>query len=474
MKCTCGPYPTIDLTMLHYSLSELRLDSDKNTVNSAKDEEKNKVMKLVVDACQSYGCFHLVIKKNPQRDDLNDKLNVFRSKDGKSTTESVELMFQEDFLKHCFQKKSPSNYVNNSNVDIGGMHIMHFQGSEIDSSVSKCGIKEVTFRGRTAESGDPGSGESAPLAEPKQSWEFKRCQAQKQNNKDGAKTSTLSTLSILKEWTDALHSITVILSEALNLPSYVINKRECDCCDKSKEKYCNIDLLRVFRYDPLSSETQRLQNLGSSPHTDWGSMTIVWQDTVGGLQTFCPLHNSWNDVPPPPIANTKNTLDEEHPIHFFVHVGDFLSLATSSQWPSPRHRVICPAVDATSSSRCSLVYFAYPELGITLAEAKEALDAKNITLDEISKNGCVSAEKKKINENDESIETKDSCQNKFEEQGLPLSHYSVLQNQSLQPDTKCDSNVASLMTPELQTYQRIRNVHFDEVILEKWNQVQRG
>lgn len=78
----------------------------------------------------------------------------------------------------------------------------------------------------------------------------------------------------------------------------------------SKDPEESLDLLRVFRYYPTATTTtkseareviqvaspERTQLLGSSEHTDWGSLTIVWQDDVGGLQTYCQVCNKWIDV----------------------------------------------------------------------------------------------------------------------------------------------------------------------------------
>lgn len=62
-----------------------------------------------------------------------------------------------------------------------------------------------------------------------------------------------------------------------------------------------ISLMRIFRYfssDKKSEtvfENNNLTAIGSSPHTDWGLLTVIQQDGVGGLQF---LHvNEWVDVP---------------------------------------------------------------------------------------------------------------------------------------------------------------------------------
>lgn len=55
----------------------------------------------------------------------------------------------------------------------------------------------------------------------------------------------------------------------------------------------DISLMRMFHYFPANiSESQR--TLGSSEHTDWGFITVILQDEIGGLQFF--HRNKWHDV----------------------------------------------------------------------------------------------------------------------------------------------------------------------------------
>jgi isopenicillin N synthase-like dioxygenase len=185
-----------------------------------------------------------------------------------------------------------------------------------------------------------------------------------------------------------------------------------------------VDLLRVFLYDPVSVE-----QLGSSPHTDWGSWTVVWQDDVGGLQTYCQAHEKWVNVAASPLETSRAT--------FVVHVGDVTSLAmghASSQsttivWPSPKHRVISPS---ESIPRASLVYFAYPPPGISLKDMEQALGSERW--------GDVPA-------------------------AIPYNKYFVLQNQS--------TGDKQAQSPE-ETYRDIRSRPLDSVFAEKWQQVQRS
>ncbi|PXF46863.1 putative 2-oxoglutarate-dependent dioxygenase [Gracilariopsis chorda] len=101
----------------------------------------------------------------------------------------------------------------------------------------------------------------------------------------------------------------------------------------------SISLMRGFHYferDELRKAT------GSSPHTDWGFMTLVAQEdaTENALQVY--VNGIWENLPPIP-----NTL--------VVNCSDFLSLITKGRLRSPLHRVVL-----TSRERTSLVYFQYP------------------------------------------------------------------------------------------------------------------
>lgn len=286
------------------------------------------------------------------------------------------------------------------------------------------GKNAPTYRGRMAESG---SGQ----AEPKQSWEVKRCCAHEQQQDQNE--------CYLDQWTRALHSVAVAVTRVLRLPpNLLLAEDDCQCAASSEER-CNIDLLRVFYYDAVDTTTNG-NSMGSSPHTDWGSFTVVWQDDVGGLQTYCQAHQQWVDVPAPPLKESR--------VFFVVHVGDVTSLAmghatsrassSSNQdsprviWPSPRHRVQSPK---NSVPRASLVYFAYPPPGISLKDMEEVLVAEYSN-----------------NKRDESPAVQ-----------VPYVEYFLLHNQSVN---------GAAQSPE-ETYSVMRLRPLDGVFDDKWRQVQR-
>ncbi|KAI9034010.1 hypothetical protein DFJ74DRAFT_647818 [Hyaloraphidium curvatum] len=106
-------------------------------------------------------------------------------------------------------------------------------------------------------------------------------------------------------------------------------------------------MVRLAQYVPhaLAGDAAGKQIVGSSPHTDWGFLTLVHQpSSTPGLELF--LDGAWHAVPAAP--------DE-----VFVQAGDYLSLLSKERWHSPLHRVLHPP----GSERRSAVYFSYPRFG---------------------------------------------------------------------------------------------------------------
>lgn len=83
------------------------------------------------------------------------------------------------------------------------------------------------------------------------------------------------------------------------------------------------------------------------PHSDWGSLTILYQDDTGGLEVIDRRSGEWIDVPVIPGA-------------YVVNIGDLMSVWTNDRWNSTKHRVRVPPAAQRSVARISIPFFHTP------------------------------------------------------------------------------------------------------------------
>ena len=103
-------------------------------------------------------------------------------------------------------------------------------------------------------------------------------------------------------------------------------------------RHCSRPLSRAsFVYYPAQPEGMGDAQFGVGPHTDFGLLTILCQDSVGGLQ-IRDVKGDW--IHAPPIDGT-----------LVVNVGDLLSRWTDGAYNSTPHRV----VNSSGNKRISLV-----------------------------------------------------------------------------------------------------------------------
>ncbi|MDF1748567.1 MAG: 2-oxoglutarate and iron-dependent oxygenase domain-containing protein [Alphaproteobacteria bacterium] len=107
-----------------------------------------------------------------------------------------------------------------------------------------------------------------------------------------------------------------------------------------------------FVFYPPQAEESGPNQFGVGPHTDFGVLTVLCQDTVGGLQVQ-DVSGDW--IQAPPIEGT-----------LLVNVGDLLARWTDGSYKSTPHRV----VNSSGRQRLSLV-LAYDPNPETLIDAKE-------------------------------------------------------------------------------------------------------
>ncbi len=101
--------------------------------------------------------------------------------------------------------------------------------------------------------------------------------------------------------------------------------------------------LRLLHYPPQDPQAPE-DEFGSAPHTDFGAITLLAQDDVGGLSVSTPA-GDWADVPPMPGA-------------FVMNVGDVLHRWSGGRLISTPHKV----TNRSGKERYSIPFFFDPSM----------------------------------------------------------------------------------------------------------------
>ena len=115
-------------------------------------------------------------------------------------------------------------------------------------------------------------------------------------------------------------------------------------------------LFRIFNYPPA---TARADELGVGEHTDYGLLTLLRQDEVGGLEIW--HQDRWLPAPPMPDS-------------FVCNVGDMLERLTAGRYVSALHRVI----SASKQDRISMPLFLDPGFDAVLEPIKLPADEASV------------------------------------------------------------------------------------------------
>ncbi|CCM04877.1 uncharacterized protein FIBRA_07070 [Fibroporia radiculosa] len=128
--------------------------------------------------------------------------------------------------------------------------------------------------------------------------------------------------------------------------------------DKIHEQYHN---LRLLNYPPI--RRQFLEQEGQAragAHSDYGTLTLLFQDSVGGLEVENPHTKHYQ--PATPIPGT-----------IVINAGDLLARWSNDVLRSTLHRVVAPpamkvsATESVTPARQSIAFFCNPNAGAQIA-----------------------------------------------------------------------------------------------------------
>ena len=114
---------------------------------------------------------------------------------------------------------------------------------------------------------------------------------------------------------------------------------------------------QLYHYPPVAAEAVSRQ-LGAGAHSDWGMITMLLQDDVGGLEVQME-GDGWMSVPPVP-----NSL--------IINLGEMMPILTNGLYKARRHRVIS---NTSGKDRYSAPTFFDPDYFYKIACAPTCLPA---------------------------------------------------------------------------------------------------
>lgn len=122
--------------------------------------------------------------------------------------------------------------------------------------------------------------------------------------------------------TTLVHAILSALSLALSLPPPGLPATHA----------ASLFQLRLLHYPPMAvSEMRNHARVRINAHSDFGTLTLLWQDVVGGLEVQDPVSKEvWRRADP--VAGAV-----------LVNIGDLLERWSNGRWRSCVHRVGAPA-----------------------------------------------------------------------------------------------------------------------------------
>ena len=121
-----------------------------------------------------------------------------------------------------------------------------------------------------------------------------------------------------------------------------------------------IQTLRLVHYPPVENPEEG--QLGAGAHTDYGTLTVLFQDSSGGLQVQN-LDGEWVDAPP--ISGTV-----------VINTGDLVARWSNDRFKSTPHRVV-PRPAAMKNGRLSIAFFSDPDPDVLIEAIPSCVSEDN-------------------------------------------------------------------------------------------------
>ncbi|MEW2435981.1 2-oxoglutarate and iron-dependent oxygenase domain-containing protein [Streptomyces caniferus] len=158
-------------------------------------------------------------------------------------------------------------------------------------------------------------------------------------------------------WQEYIDAVSDLAADLMRLFAVALGLSEDFFDDKFDRHGSSV----AANYYPPQLEPPLPGQLRRGPHTDFGSLTILYQeDDRGGLQVLQGKDN-WRDVSAIPGS-------------FVVNIGDLMALWTGGRWVSTMHRVINPERGDTSS-RVTIPFFYLPNHDATIESLRPCAES---------------------------------------------------------------------------------------------------
>lgn len=152
-----------------------------------------------------------------------------------------------------------------------------------------------------------------------------------------------TTMKFFEQCTELTHRILYAIAIGLDLADFNYFRKCHNILQTS-----NITTLRYLYYPSLKEVPLKSNQVRCGEHSDYGSITLLFQDDVGGLEVCT---QSGEYVPAIPLPNT-----------ILLNVADLMQRWTGDKLLSTKHRVMLPN-DAVcwSKIRQSMAFFVHPD-----------------------------------------------------------------------------------------------------------------